>query len=424
MSNNELNWYHEWHNHPRHKHAHWLILSLVLFLVISIISIELLNFGLENKNIAQAQSNRCTSNNFNGDPAWIGENNLPNSGECKQVSQDYGYAASNLAGGSPGELGGLFSRTLTRSYYGDSSLGNLTFNSPIKFSGQFAITRGDDGYIFLGFFNSQEQGWRPPNFLGFHVGADKGVANLLVDYTSSQWGAGGTGEITVGPSNGIVHNFTFDYAPTVGNGLITLTLDGAQHQLALTPEHRAQGANFNRFGVFHLARTAGATVNAYFDNLRYTTGNGEKFEQFNSDPGWEWKGNRSNFLDCETYGNQDFGYRGGNIGGLFHRIDADTRPVYYADNIPTLTQNDYLEAQGILVMTMGNADSGMQIGWFNDRFEAKEGGTLSSIGAIIEGPSAIGHYFQAAVKPSGQQFYRDSNPSASIISRNFFNASN
>ena len=347
---------------------------------------------------------------FDKDPGWDSANNLPNYGECKQITQDFGFSNTNYAGLSLGELGGLISRSVKPAYYGDD-IGTLTLNDSLVASGTFSLANSDDGVVSIGWFNSERQGWRPVNFLGFRFDGQTNSAIMHVDYTTKTWRAGGLGTRVKILADSSKHLFKIEYDPNsnFGNGRIIFTLDNSQHILNLAPGHKDEGALFNRFGIFNGQKSAGATSKVYFDDLEYKTKQGIRKQDFSTNPGWDSKGNRISFEDCEIYGNQNFGFSNtnfagsnkGEMGGLFWRLDESNKAIHYGDVIKELTMNDYLEASGSISFVDGASDSGMQIGWFDSEGIEKLV-PKSFIGILVEGPSAIGHYFRPKyTTPSG-----------------------
>jgi hypothetical protein len=71
----------------------------------------------------------------------------------------------------------------------------------------------------------------------------------------------------------------------------------------LRPEHRQQGAEFDRFGLFN-AELPGNELTAYFDDLFV---DGKRLD-LTTDPKWEGKNNRAASADRLHYGANDFGY--------------------------------------------------------------------------------------------------------------------
>jgi hypothetical protein len=72
--------------------------------------------------------------------------------------------------------------------------------------------------------------------------------------------------------DGATHAWSIHYLPRGGNGYgeITVKLDNEEKKLALKPEHRKQGAAFDRFGLFNL-QVGGHFVDVAIDDLTCTT---------------------------------------------------------------------------------------------------------------------------------------------------------
>jgi hypothetical protein len=336
-------------------------------------------------------------NMFNQDPGWVGVNNRERN--CFTTTQNYGYF--------DGRIGGIFSRTLRQGYYGDPQIGQLTFDNKLYMSGTFQLTGVNGGGLFIGFFNSAEQGWRPPNFLGLLLDERdcSGCVRVLPGYQTSHYEMGpqldeaSTWDWPTFPITSVNSTtptrFTMDYDPA--NNAITVTINGVMKTAPMRPEDRLRGAQMNRFGVFHVGRAGRVATNisVFFDDLTYTTSAGLRYRDFAVDPNWEGKGNRASYEDCGR--SQDFGYENGRIGGLTFKIDADEvtpyRPHYYAD-IVDVGLNQRLDARGVIEFAMGQADGSVCFGWFSDEFDATYGaGTRDFIGVTVEGPSKHGHYF-------------------------------
>jgi hypothetical protein len=155
------------------------------------------------------------------------------------------------------------SRSTTPAYFG-KVIAPLSFEDPLAFSGKFTLLQASatEGWtnssdIFIGFFNSEKQGWRPPNFLGFHLYGHREslqyhLATLALGYGTAAWESeGNPWDRTIYP-DGTSHNFELVYDPAAGNGEISFTWDG-EPILTLKVEdfHREHGAVFNRFGIFN-----------------------------------------------------------------------------------------------------------------------------------------------------------------------------
>jgi hypothetical protein len=128
--------------------------------------------------------------------------------------------------------------------------------------------------MFLGWFNSSnkdEPPTRAGHFLGVHVGGPTRVGHYFQPSLATAQGA--HAQAKAGPvlTPGKVYDWSLVYDPTaeVGNGAITVTLDKESVTLALKKGFKAQGASFDRFGLF-TPSIGGQIVRLYLDDLKYT----------------------------------------------------------------------------------------------------------------------------------------------------------
>jgi hypothetical protein len=216
-------------------------------------------------------------------PHWEGRNNQVTYTEPDFHSLfNFGYSQTNHAGKGIGEIGGLFWRvrpTGPAGYYADD-IGKVTLDDPISFSGSISFTTGQtDAAMLFGYFNHDEQTATYTTNVDSPVGQMLGIGvsdSSAVGYYFSGFarakgtaGAGATGPVFT--PTGQRRQFTFAYDPKAGNGAgrVTFTLDGKETSFDLTPQMRADGATFNRFGMFNMRR-GGNSVTVYLDDLSYT----------------------------------------------------------------------------------------------------------------------------------------------------------
>jgi hypothetical protein len=219
------------------------------------------------------------------DPGWEGKGNRDTFVEHDfHARQDFGYSATNFAGKSRGEIGGTFWRTEPidplHAYYADD-IGELTLEDPISFSGQIAFTAGGtDAGMMFGYFNTKDvmanlvepESGAPlpqtmmlaiegPTRIGYQLSAQLAPSRQLSSHSD--------GPIFV--PDGRKHRFTFQYDPQANKGVgrITMGIDDVVHTLDVSPQQRAAGARFNRFGLMNIRR-GGKYVTVYFDDLNYT----------------------------------------------------------------------------------------------------------------------------------------------------------
>src|SRR6476619_7342939 len=74
------------------------------------------------------------SETFDKDPGWDGHNNRATLPAARTIRQDFGYSASNHAGGAPGEIGGFITPAAEPAYYA-KKIPTRTFNHPLSASG-------------------------------------------------------------------------------------------------------------------------------------------------------------------------------------------------------------------------------------------------------------------------------------------------
>jgi hypothetical protein len=221
------------------------------------------------------------------DPRWEGRGNRARFVERDfHGRQDFGYSRTRFAGRARGEIGGTFWRTEPvdplHGYYADD-VGGLTLDDPIRFSGRIAFTAGaTDAGMFFGYFNRNEKrveltgrdesGAPLPQTMGFAIDGPTRVGYFFsTEFAPAERRLVSHGQGPVFVPDGRPHLFSFDYDPKAdrGAGQIRFTLDGQAFRHDLTPEQRASGATFDRFGLMNIRR-GGKYVTVYLDDLDYT----------------------------------------------------------------------------------------------------------------------------------------------------------
>ena len=364
--------------------------------------------------LAQDPSRCCED--FTTDPQWESYRSrlLPN--PLPVTRQDFGWRDTPHPDGTRGEIGGWIQRSLRPAWFA-RTIPTRTLNERLSASGSFAVTRdeGASGVLF-GWFHETSRGWRTPNSLVFRLDGNGGKYWVFYEYGTRHWLTGGGGcfegnryqttSTRPFPADGTTHAWSLDYDPAGadGNGLITFLLDGKTHTLALAPGHKADGAEFNRFGVFNLQNT-GSGMEAWFRGLKLA---GQPLD-LGGAAGWEGRGNNAQFEDRHMRPFHDFGWmataraggKSGEIGGVIWR---DEQPAYYAGKVGPLTLADELFASGRIAFHGAGSDSGVYLGWFNSM--SKTNKTTSDhqepqtnvLAVLLEGPSIVGHYFRAAYR--------------------------
>jgi hypothetical protein len=212
---------------------------------------------------------------FSQDPKWDASGNRAKY-QTKDVggAHDFGFSKTNYAGGKAGEVGGTFWRSGKYAYYADK-IGPLSLDDRLEASGKVVLRSGaPDSDMFLGWFNSANKDEPPTkagHFLGVHVGGPTRVGHYF--HPSLATAKGTKSQAAGGPvlTPGKVYDWSLVYDPTAegGNGAITVTLGKESVTLPLKKGLKAQGATFDRFGVF-TPNIGGQIVRIYLDDLKYT----------------------------------------------------------------------------------------------------------------------------------------------------------
>lgn len=176
------------------------------------------------------------------------------------------------------------------------------------------------------------------------------------------------------------------------------------------PEIRRSPAEFDRFGLFNIARF-GTRVEIYLGDL---TVNDQKLD-LSQDPHWEGRNNESQYTEPNSRGMHSYGWsqtnwageKPGEIGGLFWRTEPqDPLFSYYGDDVGVLTLDDPISFSGTICFTEGMTDAAAFFGYFNrdnqvEKFDKARSDALSPaanrMGITIADSSAVGYYFTQQV---------------------------
>lgn len=214
---------------------------------------------------------------FDADPGWEGVNNrMAFRDTARRPIHNFGYRSSNIAGGEPGEIGGLVwriesTRPQDSAYYA-TPIETINLNRRLHARGKVAMTVGAaDSAVLIGWFNSYTFIGAPPmNFLGIMVEGPSRIGHYFRPAYSSSDGIGGVlGDGPLIRPDGASHGWSFEYNPEAGAGQIAVTLDDETVTMDLTPAVRKGGAAFDRFGILTWER-GGNCIEIYFDNLEFT----------------------------------------------------------------------------------------------------------------------------------------------------------
>ena len=396
---------------------------------------------------------KCTTQQFESfdtDPGWDGHNNRLTALNQTIVRQRFGWRPSNLAGGEAGEIGGVVWRSARQASY-SMPIGPLTLDDPLEFSGKFSLSQvtavnqwHTGSVIYIGFFNSDYQGWRPINHVGFRFMGQRdyefetyeGIpvgAHVEVTYGVKNTAAGGaamtkSGEGTPGVMrewkqssilrivpDGKPHTWKMTYDPDGNNGygMIEFTVDdGEPRPIPIRKDHRESGATFDRFGIFN-EKLPGYQMTGFFDDI---TVNGANFD-FTENPKWIGIGNQDEFVDPDQYGANRFGYsqtqyaggeKPGELGGRIWEVYPTQEWIqgHYGADVGQLSLDDKLVARGKLAIPEFGTDSGFHFGWFNAADQShsidRKTGPRNFVGVLLNTMSDFGRFISPMYGTSGK----------------------
>lgn len=218
---------------------------------------------------------------FAQDPNWDAHGNRVAFKDCAiRPWHNFGWRDTCLAGGKPGEIGGLVwrieaTRPQEALVYG-VPVGELSLRQELKASGRLCLgAAGADSGILFGWYNALTAiGAPPPNFLGVFVEGPSAVGHYVRPALRTAHDiafVAGTGPI-IRP-DGTPHRWALHYRPGDQGraGRVTVTLDDHPVSLDVTPAMTDGNAAFDRFGFLSWHR-GGHYVDIYFDDLEYTAG--------------------------------------------------------------------------------------------------------------------------------------------------------
>lgn len=198
---------------------------------------------------------------------------------------NFGFSDTHYAGGAAtGELGGLFfrgdCREPERLAYCGAELGPLTLEKPLRASGTLALRRAvSDSTTLLGFFHSKksvrvnpsQKSALPVDFLGVCIQGPSADGFYVYPVYRTGGGSEGSG-IPEGARliypDGTPHEWVLEYQPGDA-AAITFIVDGAALRVPVPPDHGAEGATFDRFGLV-TPWIDGNGQRVYFDDLTFT----------------------------------------------------------------------------------------------------------------------------------------------------------
>lgn len=209
------------------------------------------------------------------DPNWMGAGNRTTFEEQMQVgAHNFGFRATNHAGGQSGEVGGDLWRSGDFGYYADR-VGPLGLGQKLEARGKVKLaTAGPDSDIFLGWFSSasrERKAGEKADFVGVHVGGPTRVGHYFIPVYATAKGS--TGKVEAGPilvpGRSLDWSLVYDPAANQDRGEITVTLGNESVTLPLKPGQKAEGVHLDRFGLF-TSTIGGQLVRIFLDDVSYT----------------------------------------------------------------------------------------------------------------------------------------------------------
>lgn len=227
---------------------------------------------------------------FTKDPRW---DEIDNRGSYQEPeehgSHRFGFSQrTNVAGGAPGEMGGILWRGGDYAYYADR-IGPLSLNDRLEASGKVTLAAGPaDSTVYFGWFNSADRENAPVqsgDFVGIKVGGPSKIGHyFLPSYAPTKTtpiervgkrkrpedvALEPTSGPVLTPEKPYIWKLLYDPEAEGGRGAITATLGDESVTFALKQGDKQRGAKLDRFGLF-TAHHGGNFVRIFFDDLTYT----------------------------------------------------------------------------------------------------------------------------------------------------------
>ena len=153
---------------------------------------------------------------FSANPGWEAVGNRIEAIDPPTITQDFGWAPANQAGGKPaGAIGGHVAHSRTPAHYALPFGKPFTFNDAFSASGRIAVMPGETrGNGYIAFFNEKLQGWRPWSSVAIRLTTQEdGNMSMGVDYMGSNWGGLGMETDIVVPKDGKSYAWMLAYDP-------------------------------------------------------------------------------------------------------------------------------------------------------------------------------------------------------------------
>ncbi|MBI3880982.1 MAG: hypothetical protein HY301_13100 [Verrucomicrobia bacterium] len=215
------------------------------------------------------------------DPHWESVGNRAASAKGAGAN-DFGFSNTSHTGGKSGEVGGVFWRSgKVWGHYADR-VGPLSLDDRLEAGGKVFLEVGAaDSGLYFGWFRSgtKDAPDRAGNFLGVKVAGPSRVGHYFAPaFTTAKGTARTSGKAPV-LIPGRAYDWTLTYDPTANGGLgsIRVTLGAESFTFDLKRGDKAQGGQFDRFGLFSVNNDGGhAQAKIWFDDLKYSAGRAAK----------------------------------------------------------------------------------------------------------------------------------------------------
>jgi hypothetical protein len=221
---------------------------------------------------------------FSREPGWDASGNRTTFTEREPHGvQNFGFSETAIAGATKGETGGIVWRNPAGGYYADR-IGPLSMDDRLEVSGRVnMVIAGTDADMRIGWFSSRSNNPgpkpTPPHFLGIKIGGPTRVGHYFLPEVITSKGTHMLAEGTkahpkAGPimvqNQATTWSLVYDPKGNGGNGSIRVSLGDESVILDLKPGVKAQGAEFDRFGILAIPE-GGHHVKVYLDDLKYTS---------------------------------------------------------------------------------------------------------------------------------------------------------
>ncbi|HEY2572639.1 MAG TPA: hypothetical protein VGH65_01175 [Verrucomicrobiaceae bacterium] len=210
------------------------------------------------------------------EPPWEAVGNRATAAKGNSAN-DFGFSETNHAGGNTGEIGGTIWRMgkLWGSYA--DRIGPLTLDDKLEASGRAMLEVGaPDSGVFFGWFKNCSQEFAPDqtgSFLGVKIAGPSRVGHYFAPSLTTARGTSRTAAKApvLVPGRAFDFNLSYDPLANEGRGSIRVKLGDESATFELKKDDKAQGGEFDRFGIFSIHNDGGhAPVRIWFDDLSYT----------------------------------------------------------------------------------------------------------------------------------------------------------